>query len=359
MDYKITTRQKDKGWQYIISVKQNGKWKQVKSKQGFEGQRIAKKAAELLWEEIKDNYKEIVVTEPGKTFEDFSMAFLSHQTLYKERNTIVSYESMLTHFESIKSIFMENLTVDDLQACVDKMIKHGISWSTMSMYKTKLKTMFKYAKGKYRTLSVDAINDIILPKQTKIKEKTALSSFQIKEFMSDLLNMNLDPALILISKIALKCGLRYGEIMGLKWLDLDRCTLKIDRQIKKISNKEYGEGKLKSSNSYRTIPISKKFEKELLLYNKSNPIQLNGFIFDITKYKSYHISINVKFKKTRYPISVHDLRHTYATTLISNGIDFKTAAKLLGHSVEQTLRTYSHVNDDMMKRAENFIENNF
>lgn len=33
MEYNITYRQKDKGWQYIISMKENGKWRQVKSKQ--------------------------------------------------------------------------------------------------------------------------------------------------------------------------------------------------------------------------------------------------------------------------------------------------------------------------------------
>ncbi|MCS4455170.1 tyrosine-type recombinase/integrase [Clostridium botulinum] len=47
---------------------------------------------------------------------------------------------------------------------------------------------------------------------------------------------------------------------------------------------------------------------------------------------------------------MHELRHTYATKLISNGVDFKTVAQLLGHTVEQTMKTYSHVNDDMMKK---------
>nr|WP_033051155.1 tyrosine-type recombinase/integrase [Clostridium botulinum] len=58
-------------------------------------------------------------------------------------------------------------------------------------------------------------------------------------------------------------------------------------------------------------------------------------------------------------ISLHELRHTYATLLISSGIDFKTVAKILGHDVEQTMRIYSHVNDDMMKKATNIIENIF
>ncbi|WP_455803973.1 tyrosine-type recombinase/integrase [Clostridium butyricum] len=50
-------------------------------------------------------------------------------------------------------------------------------------------------------------------------------------------------------------------------------------------------------------------------------------------------------------ISIHELRHTYATLLIGNGIDFKTAAQLLGHDVQQTLKTYSHVTDEMLNKA--------
>lgn len=45
--------------------------------------------------------------------------------------------------------------------------------------------------------------------------------------------------------------------------------------------------------------------------------------------------------------------------LASNGIDFKTASKLLGHDIEQTMKTYSHVTDDMLLNATNLINKNF
>lgn len=45
--------------------------------------------------------------------------------------------------------------------------------------------------------------------------------------------------------------------------------------------------------------------------------------------------------------------------LISNGVDFKTAATLLGHDVEQTMKTYSHVTSDMLNRATILINNIF
>ncbi len=48
---------------------------------------------------------------------------------------------------------------------------------------------------------------------------------------------------------------------------------------------------------------------------------------------------------------MHMLRHTYATNLIANGIDFKTAPTILGHDVKVTMRIYSRVTDNIMKSA--------
>lgn len=51
-------------------------------------------------------------------------------------------------------------------------------------------------------------------------------------------------------------------------------------------------------------------------------------------------------------VRFHDLRHTYATLAISNGVDVKTLASMLGHhSAGFTLDTYTHVTNDMQKGA--------
>ena len=58
-------------------------------------------------------------------------------------------------------------------------------------------------------------------------------------------------------------------------------------------------------------------------------------------------------------LSSHHLRHSYATNLIAMGVDFKTAASLLGDTVEMVFNVYSHVNTDMMADAEKKILENF
>ena len=53
MQYNLTFRQKDKGWQVIVSYKQGEKWKQ-RSRQGFSSKKEAKYAADLIIESLKD-----------------------------------------------------------------------------------------------------------------------------------------------------------------------------------------------------------------------------------------------------------------------------------------------------------------
>lgn len=152
--------------------------------------------------------------------------------------------------------------------------------------------------------------------------------------------------------IAGTCGLRCGEILGLTWGDIDfkNNTLKVNKQWKvNKKTKTHDFGALKSKKSYRIVPIPAPTIKELLEYRKVAIPDINNRIIPCT---------GGSIKKFLNPIlndiagiSIHELRHTYATLLIGNGIDFKTAAQLLGHDVQQTLKTYSHVTDEMFNRA--------
>jgi len=56
---------------------------------------------------------------------------------------------------------------------------------------------------------------------------------------------------------------------------------------------------------------------------------------------------------------VHDLRHTYASRLVANGVDFKTVAELMGDTVQMVISTYSHFTKDMMDKAQIAVNNIF
>ncbi|WP_315074924.1 tyrosine-type recombinase/integrase [uncultured Clostridium sp.] len=115
---------------------------------------------------------------------------------------------------------------------------------------------------------------------------------------------------------------------------------------------------MKTKNSNRSVPIPPETLETLKQYKKS--IAVLNIDNRITPYNRTSIKryLNPILNKLAN-ISIHELRHTYATLLIANGIDFKTAAKFLGHDAQQTIKTYSHVTDEMKKKATDTISKIF
>ncbi|NFG76236.1 site-specific integrase [Clostridium botulinum] len=170
-----------------------------------------------------------------------------------------------------------------------------------------------------------------------------------------------NPNHYLISLIALKTGARIGEILALTWNDIDfeNNIIVINKQWNLNKKGEYSFVDVKGVNSNRSIPIPYVLVTELKKYKNKNPINIDNRIFKYKNTASTSSNLIREYVRIGFNISVHELRHTYATNLIQNGIDFKTTAKLLGHTVEMTLNVYSHVTDDMMKRATKIINNYF
>jgi len=57
-------------------------------------------------------------------------------------------------------------------------------------------------------------------------------------------------------------------------------------------------------------------------------------------------------------VRVHDLRHTYASLLINNGISLSVIGRLLGHKEVSTTARYAHLNDETLRKASNIIKFN-
>lgn len=359
MQYNITYRQKDKGWQYIISYKDaKGVWKQ-KSKQGFDMKKTAKKAAEERLEQLKKEVETAIRVEPqykGITFGDFAKELIEHEKLHKAYNTNLAREIAVNKFEGIKKLAVAEVKYSDLQKCVDKLVKDGLSLGTIKHYLVLISYIFNQAVSPYQLISESPVINIKLPAMqyvsTEEKKVKALNKNEIELFLNGL-KKACDPIYYYLCSLALTTGLREGELLGLTWDDVDfaKSEIHIRRQWKKIDTNKYGFGVLKKKNSIRSIPISSNAKKLLLEYKELfNVVGLDNRIFAL---QNYNVIANVlkASKEINIDVTMHMLRHTYATNLIANGVDFKTAAALLGHDVEMTMRTYSHVTDDMMQVA--------
>lgn len=160
----------------------------------------------------------------------------------------------------------------------------------------------------------------------------------------------------------LQTGLRTGELIGLKWSDIDfkRKVMHIERSVEyRHSVGEWRIGEPKSKSGYRDVPLTEeaifilKKQKEKLKEIKVINIQFKDFVFlcrkgEPTKNSAYDTSLFKLCDKAGIDrFSMHVLRHTYATRAIEGGIRPKTLQVILGHSnVGITMNLYVHVTED-------------
>ena len=355
MEYNITYRQKDRGWQFIISYKVNGKWKQ-KSKQGFSTKKEAKPEAEKVLKELKNN-QTLNQELKNITLGEFKNLYIEHIQLHMQENTIRLYNMALNYFKPLYNIEMDKITTLHLQKCIDDMIRAGLSYGTIRTYKNRITAIFNSAKDTYNIISKSPADKLEIKVPKEPSNKKALTENELK----DLINRSTNIKYKVIFSLAGMCGLRIGEILGLKWdkINFENNTLIIDIQWKNLDENTVGFGELKSANSYRTIPMPPYVKRLLLEWKNYNPIDISNRVIVYKCISGLTAMLRNYTKKVGYNLSIHEFRHTYATTLISRGVDFKTVAKLMGHDVEQTMKTYSHVTDDMLNNATNILSKIF
>ena len=157
--------------------------------------------------------------------------------------------------------------------------------------------------------------------------------------------------------IDLLTGLRRGELLGLKWddVDLKNGILHVRRQIMR-QNGAVVEAPLKTKNAYRTLPLSA--DAIDILKMQKCKVGNSEWVFPsptggpMSPDSVLHMLQRV-LKRAGLPrIRFHDLRHTFATMALQNGVDVKTVSSMLGHySAGFTLDTYAHVTTDAQLKA--------
>ena len=168
--------------------------------------------------------------------------------------------------------------------------------------------------------------------------------------------------------IAVICGMRQGEALGLKWsdIDLERRFIRVNQQIQKVSGK-YVFTELKTSRSRRLVPLTEETINVLRLHEEITGRQKINRNPDWSE-------VDLVFPKPdgspRSPMSdydewkkalklcgiaprrLHDARHTAATLMYSQGVGIETISRALGHSSSSiTSRLYVHSAEEPLKEA--------
>ena len=350
-----------------------GKRKRIKRRIHGTKEEIELKHAELM---KKYYHKGKTLNLNDMTFEEYSNIFIKN---YCEVNvskvTLKDYQQMLNRIlPLLGSTKLKKVSTFMLDKMYQK-IKSGqkgkeLSPKTMSHYYNLMSLMFKQAK-KWKFIDSNPNEDATKPKLLK-KQRNFYDSEQVAELLKCLSNENLKTKTIIT--LALDSGMRRSELCALRWGDIDftNNTIYIDNSLKVVHG-VVDEDRAKTEYSVRTIMLSSSTMRLLAEYKEAQNEYIvtmgnkwvgTDRVFTARDGKHMHPDTTNKLLQkflTKYnlpKLSFHELRHTCASVLNSNGIDPKTISERLGHSdISVTMNIYTHSFSDNKKASASVFDN--
>jgi len=203
-------------------------------------------------------------------------------------------------------------TVNRELACLKTLFNKAIEWGKLEFNPMKRVKLLKENNQRIRYLEEDEIKRLI-------------------ENCSD----HLRPIVLL----ALNTGMRRGEILNLKWDDID-----FRQKIIYIRNSKSGEK--------REIPMN---DIVITTLQQMKKISCGPYVFTNKEGRPFQ-KVYKGFKAALRRAGInnftfHDLRHTFASHLVMNGADLKTVQELLGHKTFNMTLRYAHLSPDYKRKA--------
>ncbi|WP_046175355.1 site-specific integrase [Domibacillus indicus] len=359
-------------WTYIIDIGKDpltGKRKQ-KTKGGFRLKKDAEAAMRKLLSEVDE----------GDYFrpsdEQFSLFiqkwFYEYYSKRVKDTTAKSREYMMQKHLIDGNPFSNKpisaITTEDIDALYNLKYEEEYSPAYIRKIHNMLNQAFDKAK-KWRKIKYNPASEAESP-PIRQKEMVIWSFNEIHRF----LDVCRGERCYLTFLLALYTGMRRGELLGLKWsdIDFDKQIINVNRQLAYIPLKGYVVTTLKTKKSQRKIPISNEVIKALLISKTEQQewkeklgqaYEDNDFVI-CTEFGKPRDPSNVLRTMKRVcesakvtPIRFHDLRHTHASILISSNVDIVRVAKRLGHADPKiTLGVYAHLVPDATDDSADIFE---
>lgn len=206
-------------------------------------------------------------------------------------------------------------------------------------------------------------------KEVKHKIKY-LTKDQVKILLDNIQNKKL----YLPAKISLMTGMRLGEVLGLRWenVDFENKLIHVKEQIIEANNKTYHVDSLKTKTSHADIFISDKLVDELkTIYEKRKKagiLDRCDFVVMSNRFTYYNpgtikrmTTYTIKSIQKKYPdfpsITFHCFRHTHATLLLEQGVSMKAIQERLRHAnISMSMDVYSHVTREMSESTRSKLD---
>jgi integrase len=254
---------------------------------------------------------------------------------------------VIGHIELVK------LTPDDVSALFQGFLAAGRAPSTVCHIRTILRIALNQAME--RGLVVRNVAALVPPPRIPARKTPVLSQAQARAFLAACQG-HPDEALFVV---ALTCGLRHGEILGLQWqdIDLEAGTLEVVRSLQRIGAVDTLV-ELKSTHSRRTLSLppvavaalrahrAQQLREQLVAgpaWQQLDLVFTNDVGTPRPRTNTLH-HLHALLARAGLPqLCLHDLRHCCASLLLAANVQPKYVQELLGHaSITITLDRYSH-----------------
>jgi integrase len=275
-------------------------------------------------------------------FEDFaSMYFERHSKLNKRswRRDICSIQVLSTYFKRMLISSIAAFHIEGYKSHRKKKVKG----STINRELACLKHMFTKAIA-WGYVTSNPVKGVRFNEENGAEHWQILTRDQIIRLLT-----NCKSPMKEIIQLALTTGMRRGEILALKWGDID-------------FQSEYILVRKSKSGRSRKVPLNDVSLRTLLDLKEENGAF--DYVFFNKQTESFLKDPKRAFKTACKKSGVvnlrfHDLRHNAATFMIQDGADIHTVSKILGHSDIRVTMKYSHPDFDGRKKAAKSLENMF
>ncbi len=370
-----------------IRKRKDGRW-EGRYTAGYDpktGKRLIKNVLGKTQAEVKEKLKRALEETNGldvsRAADEYTVAswLRTWYELYAKPNvrtaTANRYELIIEQYTvpRIGNIKLKKLTTQHLQKLYKELLEsgrihvgkgqdNGLSTTTVHSVHLMLHCALERAV-KERLISRNPCEDCIVPKPRKLDMKI-LTPEHMKAYLEAADRRGLLPMFYL----ELVSGLRKGELVALRWDDVDirQRTISVSKQYVRNPDGSLELTRPKTENSVRLVSIPQTAVDLLIQEHDKHPDSPYLFPSPLTG-EMYHPDSVVNLHKKILQdaglehLRFHDLRHTFATTALQNGVDVKTVSAMLGHfDAGFTLRTYTHATrqkqDEAAQTMGNFME---